>query len=70
MSLRDWVLSQPEVVGVRQNAPDWIVVKSRDGREGTIGCCWPDEPCGKHKVADSVRTEKFKKGIREFLDAK
>lgn len=66
--LEVWIRNQPGFKAIRHPARDWIVLVSEDDREATIGCCWPDEPCVRHRLADSVRTEKFKQGIREFLN--
>ena len=62
--LEAWVRSRPEVAAVAYLAPDWIIARLKDGREATIGCCWPDAPCEKH---DQVA--KFKAGFLEFVNA-
>ena len=66
--LEAWVRSYPGFGEIRQREVDWIQVVGADGREATVGCCWPDAPCIHHRTASPDRIEKFKKGIKEFLN--
>lgn len=69
-ALRDFVLSQPGVAGVRED-PGLITLKMRDGRVATVGCCWLDALCEVHRwMAPEVvarNTALFRKSVEEFV---
>ena len=67
-SLSDWALTLPGVASVRHE-PGWITLIARDGRQATVGCCWPDAPCKDHKMASPQRIADFKKVLLEFVNA-